>query len=81
MRWAVHHPHTGSRKDYWPQLFNDVCESFPREPYRRRIRDCRIVPGAPRLYSPQLRHAWKTSSMKQPNPAIGLPTRTLSAIL
>ncbi|RXS91488.1 DUF2515 domain-containing protein [Geobacillus sp. PK12] len=59
VRWAVRHPHTGSRKDYWPQLFNDVCESFPREPYRRRIRDCRIVPGAPRLYSPQLRHAWK----------------------
>ncbi|MGG3791839.1 DUF2515 domain-containing protein [Geobacillus thermodenitrificans] len=59
VRWAVNRPHTGSRKDYWPHLFNDVCESFPREPYRRRIRDCQIVPGAPRLYSPQLRHAWK----------------------
>ena len=59
VRWAVRHPHTGSRKDYWPQLFNDVCESFPREPYRRRIHDCQIVPNAPRLYSPQLRHAWK----------------------
>ncbi|ADU94370.1 DUF2515 domain-containing protein [Geobacillus sp. Y412MC52] len=59
VHWASSHPHTGSRKDYWAHLFNDVCESFPREPYRRRIRDCRIVPGAPRLYSPQLRHAWK----------------------
>ncbi|UOE77714.1 DUF2515 domain-containing protein [Parageobacillus thermoglucosidasius] len=59
VRWAFLHPHTGTRKDYWPHLFNDVCESAPRQPYRRRIKDCQIQPGVPRIYSPQLLYAWK----------------------
>ncbi|BDG43762.1 DUF2515 domain-containing protein [Saccharococcus caldoxylosilyticus] len=59
VRWASLHPHTGTRKDYWPHLFNDVCELAPRQPYRRRIKDCQIQPGVPRIYSPRLLYAWK----------------------
>ncbi|WP_409347210.1 DUF2515 domain-containing protein [Paenibacillus sp. MBLB4367] len=56
--WASKHPHTGSRKDYWPHLFNDVNESSPSVPYERRLEHCRLRAGAARFYSPVLRHAW-----------------------
>jgi hypothetical protein len=59
IRWAVSCPHTGSRKDYWPHLFNDVYESVPGQPYRRRIKHGQIQKGAPRIYSPRLKYAWK----------------------
>ncbi|WP_027409036.1 DUF2515 family protein [Anoxybacteroides tepidamans] len=59
VRWASLHPHTGTRKDYWPHLFNDVRETLPGQPYRQRIKNCRIEPGAPRIYSPPLIYAWK----------------------
>lgn len=58
IRWAKDHPHTGSRKDYWPHLFNTINESGPRELYKRRIKECELIKGAPRLYSPPLSHAW-----------------------
>jgi hypothetical protein len=57
--WALNHPHTGSRKDYWPQLFNDINESIPGAPYKRRIHYCLLKPGSSRIYSPKLEHAWK----------------------
>jgi hypothetical protein len=58
VKWAAKHPHTGSRKDYWPHVFHDVNESVPGTPYKRKIDDCRLIPGSPRLYSPVLAHAW-----------------------
>jgi hypothetical protein len=57
--WAKDHPHTGSRKDYWPHLFNNVKEAFPRSLYVRRIKNCEIIKGAERLYSPPLNVAWE----------------------
>jgi hypothetical protein len=56
--WAADHPHTGSRKDYWPHLFNDVNESLPGVPYKRRTDHCRLRKDAARIYSPALLHAW-----------------------
>ena len=58
MKWAHEHPHTGSRKDYWPDLYNDVNESFPRSLYKRRVKNCVLRKGALRLYSPSLKYAW-----------------------
>lgn len=58
LKWAHEHPHTGSRKDYWPHLFNDINESFPRSLYKRRIKNCELRKGAQRLYSPPLKYAW-----------------------
>ncbi|MFZ7945986.1 DUF2515 family protein [Neobacillus sp. 19] len=58
LNWAHKRPHTGSRKDYWPDLFNDVNESFPRSLYKRRVKNCMLRKGAERLYSPPLKYAW-----------------------
>jgi Protein of unknown function (DUF2515) len=58
LKWAHERPHTGSRKDYWPDLFNDVNESFPRSLYKRRVKNCMLRKGAERLYSPPLKYAW-----------------------
>ncbi|WP_242144593.1 MULTISPECIES: DUF2515 domain-containing protein [unclassified Bacillus cereus group] len=57
--WAHNHPHTGSRKDYWPHLFSNVNESFYRKLYRRRIKKCQLRKGAHRVYSPELLYAWQ----------------------
>ncbi|MDT3497257.1 DUF2515 domain-containing protein [Bacillus toyonensis] len=59
INWAEHHPHTGSRKDYWPHLFSSVNESFSREFYKRRIKKCQLRSGAYRIYSPALIYAWR----------------------
>ncbi|WP_257391819.1 DUF2515 domain-containing protein [Mesobacillus jeotgali] len=58
LKWAHEHPHTGSRKDYWPHLFNDINESLPRSLYKRRVKNCVLRKGAERLYSPPLKYAW-----------------------
>lgn len=58
LKWAHEHPHTGSRKDYWPDLFNDINESYPRSLYKRRVKNCELREGAERLYSPPLKYAW-----------------------
>jgi hypothetical protein len=58
LKWAHERSHTGSRKDYWPDLFNDVNESFPRSLYKRRVKNCVLRKGAELLYSPPLKFAW-----------------------
>ncbi|MFS0820701.1 DUF2515 family protein [Bacillus sp. 1P02SD] len=58
LKWVHKCPHTGSRKDYWPDLFNDINESFPRSLYKRRVKNCLLRKGAKRLYSPPLKYAW-----------------------
>ncbi|UVI27726.1 DUF2515 domain-containing protein [Paenibacillus spongiae] len=58
LSWAKDHPHTASRKDYWPHLFNDVNDSVPGAPYKKRLDDCQLKPGASRFYSPALQYAW-----------------------
>jgi len=57
-RWATTHPHTGSRKDYWPDVFNDVVEGVPGLAFTRRLKSCTLRKGAPRLYSPRLEYVW-----------------------
>lgn len=57
-KWAVKQPHTGSRKDYWPHIFNNIRESPPGKSYLR-LKSCRLKLGASRIYSPSLEHVWK----------------------
>jgi hypothetical protein len=57
--WAITHPHTASRKDYWPHLFNDVKEYAPGNFYIRRLKKCKLRKGMARIYSPRLEFAWK----------------------
>ena len=58
-KWARVHSHTGSRKDFWPHLFNDVDGAIPGGSYQRRIKNCRIRKNVPKLYSPILKFAWE----------------------
>ncbi|WP_081707605.1 DUF2515 domain-containing protein [Bacillus massiliigorillae] len=58
-RFAYATPHTGSRKDYWSHIFNDVDESVPWNKLKPRLRSCRLNAGAARFYSPKLEYAWK----------------------
>ncbi|RDI40941.1 uncharacterized protein DUF2515 [Falsibacillus pallidus] len=62
LKWAHGSPHTGSRKDYWPDLFNDINESYPRALYKRRVKNCLLKKDANRLYSPPLKYAWPAAS-------------------
>lgn len=61
-QWANAHPHTGSRKDYWPHIFNDVHEGVPGEQYQFQLKSCQLRPGGRRIYSPSLEIAWKNIS-------------------
>ncbi|WP_240338496.1 DUF2515 family protein [Peribacillus alkalitolerans] len=58
-QWAKSHPHTGSRKDYWPNIFNNVHEGLPGKKYAIRLSSCKLRPGARRIYSPCLESVWK----------------------
>ncbi|HHY74316.1 MAG TPA: DUF2515 domain-containing protein [Bacillus bacterium] len=62
--WAKTTPHSGSRKDYWPDVFNDVDEGVPGLPFKPRLKDCKIVKGAPKIYSPKLEIAWANQNHK-----------------
>ena len=58
-KWAMEHPHSGSRMDYWPHLFHYVNEEVPGKGFMPRIKSCSIIKGMPRIYSPRLEFAWK----------------------
>jgi hypothetical protein len=60
--WAKGQPHTGSRKDYWPHIFNQIKEGFPGFPFPLRLKNCQLRKGAGRIYSPKLENAWKNVS-------------------
>ncbi|WP_240689090.1 DUF2515 family protein [Ammoniphilus sp. YIM 78166] len=63
--WASSHPHTGSRKDYWFHLFNDVKDSVPGMPYKIRIEKCSLKDRTLRIYSPKLPQVWPDIEHKQ----------------
>ncbi|WP_173917182.1 DUF2515 domain-containing protein [Halobacillus sp. Marseille-Q1614] len=57
--WAETHPHTGSRKDFWPMLFNDVKESAPGQVHELKGSPCSMTEPAARIYSPKLTDVWE----------------------
>ncbi|GER68051.1 hypothetical protein BpJC7_20950 [Weizmannia acidilactici] len=65
--WARRHPHTGSRKDYWPEIFNNIHEGLPGK-YQLKLKACKLKPGAARIYSPELEYAWKNVSHPEAEP-------------
>jgi hypothetical protein len=65
LKWAAEHPHTGSRRDYWPHLYNDINESVPGNPFKRRTRNCTLRPGSHRIFSPQLEYTYKDVNHKK----------------
>ncbi|MEH7158542.1 DUF2515 domain-containing protein [Neobacillus drentensis] len=65
VEWAKEHPHTGSRKDYWPNIFNNVNEGIPGFAYQTRLKACQLRPRARKIYSPTLENAWKNISQPE----------------
>ncbi|WP_462411786.1 DUF2515 family protein [Neobacillus sp. Marseille-QA0830] len=66
--WAKEHPHTGSRKDYWPHIFNNVNEGSPGINIPLRLKSCTLRKGASKFYSPNLEHAWKNTVQREAEP-------------
>ncbi|MGM9929977.1 MAG: DUF2515 family protein [Bacillus sp. (in: firmicutes)] len=66
-QWAREIPHTGSRKDYWPHLFNDLNEDIPGKTYKPKLKKCKLQAGLSRFYSPKLPFAWKNVKHSSPN--------------
>lgn len=56
--WGLQTPHTASRKDFWPHLFNDINEELPGKKLKPRLQSCELGAGSPRLYSPKLQFVW-----------------------
>lgn len=56
--WANQTKHTGSRKDFWPHLFNQVKESLPGTLYKPKVKRCTVKHQSHRIYSPPLELAW-----------------------
>ncbi|MCD5325677.1 MULTISPECIES: DUF2515 family protein [Pontibacillus] len=66
-QWADQHPHTGSRKDYWPHLFHTIRESPPGK-LSLKLERCQLRKGAARVYSPPLNIAWEIIEHHPPSP-------------
>ncbi|MBO8171347.1 MAG: DUF2515 family protein [Bacillaceae bacterium] len=65
-RWARDHPHTGSRADYWPEVFSRKKMEF-RHIYQRKIFDCHLKKGQNKIYSPELLNVWKNRVHEAPD--------------
>ncbi|TLS53364.1 DUF2515 domain-containing protein [Paenibacillus antri] len=59
-------PHTGSRADYWPELFAPLRARPPGGAYEARLDGPKLRPGAERFYSPRLEAAWKRRPLREP---------------
>ncbi|KGX89536.1 DUF2515 family protein [Pontibacillus marinus] len=68
-KWAKNKVHTGSRQDYWSNVFQDKKEAVPGVSYPPRFKNCSISYNYPRFYSPQLSHVWK--KVHHTSPQIG----------
>ncbi|PWA13002.1 DUF2515 domain-containing protein [Pueribacillus theae] len=62
VHWAEKHPHTGSRKDFFPHVFNDVKELPPGKKYVKKLNNCTLQKNAAKLYSPQLKDSWQNAA-------------------
>lgn len=76
VEFAKRVPHTGSRADYWPDLFTAslplssqrTAADAASTPYRReRLVACRLQPGALPFYSPRLTDAWEDQPFQVPD--------------
>lgn len=59
LSFAARAKHSGSRADYWPQLFGKHKSSSPSSVYTKKLKGHQLAEGASPLYSPELMHAWK----------------------
>lgn len=67
-KWAKRTVHTGSRKDFWPHLYNDIAELAPGSELKPRLNNCKLTKGSSRIFSPILSIAWKDQQHDPPFP-------------
>lgn len=65
-RFAQATPHSGSRADYWPELFASVRREAPSPAYKLKMEGTELLPGAAPFYSPRLADAWKNRPLREP---------------
>ncbi|WP_202079852.1 DUF2515 domain-containing protein [Caldalkalibacillus salinus] len=66
--FATQTPHTGSRMDFWSEVFTSRRVSSPSEPYgEERLIGCKLKPQAPPLYSPALTDVWPDIRLSPPS--------------
>jgi hypothetical protein len=56
--FAENTPHTGSRMDYWPQLFASIRKAPPELAFKERLTGCQLIKETDPLYSALLKDAW-----------------------
>ncbi|MFK7697252.1 DUF2515 family protein [Paenibacillus sp. HJGM_3] len=66
LRFAASVPHSGSRADYWPQLFAPIRHAPPAPKYAEKLNGCSLVKATDPLYSPILADAWKDRPLQPP---------------
>lgn len=65
--FAEHVPHTGSRADYWPELFTAERRSGTEGAYtQQRLQGRQLRANAPRFFSPSLEAAWNDQPLREP---------------
>ncbi|SHN10771.1 DUF2515 family protein [Gracilibacillus kekensis] len=62
--WAKKQRHTGSRADFWPNMFQTINENTPGKVTNASLEGCTIKPNSPRIYSPTLIDSWPNSKQK-----------------
>jgi hypothetical protein len=50
-----------------PDLFNDLQEDWPSNPFSMKAKGCRLNKNATRFYSPKLNNVWSTIDHEIPN--------------
>jgi hypothetical protein len=68
--WAQRHPHSGSRADYWPQLFSPERKQNERGSYHFQVQGDRLHQRGDKLYSPRLLDVWPAAIRHDP-PQVG----------
>lgn len=58
IHFAEKTPHSGSRSDYWPQLFAPIRKAPPEKIFKERLQGCQLIKGASPLYSAHLKDVW-----------------------
>ncbi|MGV2621995.1 UNVERIFIED_CONTAM: DUF2515 family protein [Halobacillus marinus] len=66
--WSEAHVHSGSRSDYWPDLFSLVKETPPGKVHELLESPCRRKHKGPKIYSPPLEQAWEDWTHQEAEP-------------
>lgn len=64
LTWCRQTVHSGSRADYWPEMFDPTASAGMQKAYEKRVVDCKLKEGAPPIYSPHLEEAWRDCQHK-----------------